>query len=118
METAGKDQYTVWSTDSNGNFVTNGTGTVSGSSSVLKSLEPSFRQDLNGDGVVGAGPTPTCQHQPANTHPNSNSNFNTEPNTDTKSNSDTDTECNSNTGTCRRKLRPAVGERGGLLRHL
>jgi serralysin len=50
----GSDQYTVWNTDINGNVVSNGTGgIVSGSSNVLKSLEPSFQQDLNGDGVIG-----------------------------------------------------------------
>ena len=55
MKIAGTDQYTVWNTDSSGNFVSNGTGgvIVSGASSVLKSLEPSFAQDLNGDGVIG-----------------------------------------------------------------
>ena len=60
LRIAGTDQYTVWNTDSNGNFVSNGTGgvIVSGSSAVLKSLEPGFRQDLNGDGVIGATPTP------------------------------------------------------------
>ena len=26
---------------------------MSGSSSVLESLEPSFQQDLNGDGIIG-----------------------------------------------------------------
>jgi serralysin len=57
----GADQYTVWNTDNNGNFVSNGTGGVfvSGSSSVLESLEPSFHQDLNGDGVIGA-PAPAA----------------------------------------------------------
>jgi len=55
----GADQYTVWNTDNNGNVVGNGTGgvLVSGSSSVLKSLEPSFQQDLNGDGVIGTAST-------------------------------------------------------------
>ena len=50
---AGADQYAVWSTDSNGNFITNFTGTVSGNSAALKSLETTFHQDLNGDGVIG-----------------------------------------------------------------
>ena len=50
----GSDQYTVWNTDFNGNVVSNGTGgvVVSGASTALKSLEPSFQQDLNGDGVM------------------------------------------------------------------
>lgn len=49
---AGTDQYGVWYTDSNGNYLSN-IGLVSGSSSALTSLEPSFHQDLNGDGVIG-----------------------------------------------------------------
>jgi serralysin len=54
----GSDQYTVWNTDANGNVVSNGTGgIVSGSSAALKSLEPSFQQDLNGDGVIGTAAT-------------------------------------------------------------
>ena len=54
MNLPGSDQYTVWNTDINGNFISNGTGgIVSGSSAALRSLEPSFQQDLNGDGVIG-----------------------------------------------------------------
>ncbi len=49
----GADQYTVWNTDSNGNYVSPVIGTVSGSSSTLVSLENTFHQDLNGDGVIG-----------------------------------------------------------------
>ena len=56
----GANQYTVWTTDSSGNYLSN-TGTLSGSSSTLQSLEASFHQDLNGDGVIGvpapSGPT-------------------------------------------------------------
>ena len=54
---AGADQYTVWNTDSNGNDTTNTIGTVSGSSTALESLETSFHQDLNGDGVIGVPTT-------------------------------------------------------------
>ena len=51
----GSDQYTVWNTDTDGNVVSNGTGgIVSGASNALKSLEPSFQQDLNGDAAIGA----------------------------------------------------------------
>jgi len=50
---ASTDQYTVWSTDSNGNYTGNLIGTVSGSSAALEALEPSFHQDMNGDGVIG-----------------------------------------------------------------
>jgi len=49
----GADQYSVWTTDADGNMLTNPTGVVSGSSYALQSLEPSFRQDLNGDGTLG-----------------------------------------------------------------
>ena len=47
------NQYTVWTTDSNGNYTGNNTGTVSGTNTVLESLESVFGQDLNGDRVVG-----------------------------------------------------------------
>lgn len=57
MRLPGADGYTVWNTDSSGNVVGNGTGgAVSGSSYELESLEPSFHQDLNGDGVIGVPP--------------------------------------------------------------
>jgi hypothetical protein len=52
LEVRYHDQYTVWNTDSSGNYLSN-TAFVSGSSSTLESLEPSFHQDLNGDGVIG-----------------------------------------------------------------
>ena len=51
----GADQYTVWLTDTNGNFVSNATGGVSGSAVSLENFETSFFQDLNGDGVIGVG---------------------------------------------------------------
>ena len=54
---AGADQYSVWTTDSAGNMLANPTGVVSGSSAALQSYEPSFHQDLNGDGTIGAAST-------------------------------------------------------------
>jgi hypothetical protein len=48
----GADQLEVWNTDPSGNFVSS-SGIVSGSSAVLQSFEPSFQQDLNGDGSIG-----------------------------------------------------------------
>jgi 20S proteasome alpha/beta subunit len=54
----GPDQYSVWDTDAQGNMLANPTGIVSGSSYALQSLEPSFQQDLNGDGTIGALTTP------------------------------------------------------------
>ncbi len=53
---AGANQYTVWNTDSSGNYISNIFGAVSGTSSALESLETSFQQDLNGDGVIGIPP--------------------------------------------------------------
>jgi hypothetical protein len=55
----GGDQYTLWTTDNSGNFVSF-ISAMPGSSAVLKSAETTFHQDLNGDGVIGvpssAGP--------------------------------------------------------------
>jgi hypothetical protein len=51
----GADQYSVWNTDSNGNQISD-TGVLSGASYTLESLETSFHQDLNGDGVIGPPP--------------------------------------------------------------
>ena len=48
----GADQYTVWSTDSGGNYLSN-IAAVSGTSIALESLETIFHEDLNGDGVIG-----------------------------------------------------------------
>ena len=47
---------TVWSTDSNGNYISNIIGQVSGTNTALEALEPIFGQDLNGDGVIGLPP--------------------------------------------------------------
>ena len=49
----GSGLYTVWSTDSNGNYLSNLIGVVSGTSTALESLETTFNQDLNGDGTIG-----------------------------------------------------------------
>ena len=59
----GTDQYTVWSTDSNGNYLSNAIGVVSGTSTALETLENTFQQDINGDGVIGiyAAPGTTLQ---------------------------------------------------------
>src|ERR1035441_8863711 len=50
---AGADQYTVWNTDSHGNYVSRPFGIVSGTSTALEAIEASFHQDLNGDGGIG-----------------------------------------------------------------
>jgi len=44
--------YTVWSTDSNGNFTSNLLSNVSGTSVALESMENTLHQDLNGDGII------------------------------------------------------------------
>ena len=63
----GTGQYTVWSTDSNGNYKGFLTGSaVSGTSSALESLEPVFRQDLNRDGVIGLYAAPGTTRQITN----------------------------------------------------
>ena len=46
-------QYTAWSTDSNGNYLSNLIPAVAGTSTALESLETTFNQDLNGDGTIG-----------------------------------------------------------------
>jgi Tryptophan-rich Synechocystis species C-terminal domain/Cadherin domain/RTX calcium-binding nonapeptide repeat (4 copies) len=46
------DQYTVWNTDSGGNYLSN-IPAVSGADYALQLLEPSFQQDLNHDGQTG-----------------------------------------------------------------
>ena len=43
----------MWSLDDSGNYLSDPTGAVSGASSLLESFEPSFQQDLNGDGQIG-----------------------------------------------------------------
>ena len=45
--------YTVWSTDSNGNYLSNLIGAVPGNSSALETFETIFNQDLNSDGTIG-----------------------------------------------------------------
>jgi 20S proteasome alpha/beta subunit len=52
---AGADQYTVWTTDSSGNYLSSAFASESGTSAALESFETSFQQDLNGDGVIGPG---------------------------------------------------------------
>ncbi|WP_407151416.1 M10 family metallopeptidase C-terminal domain-containing protein [Bradyrhizobium sp. ORS 86] len=51
FKNAGANQFSIWSTDSSGNFQSY--AVYAGNSTALESLETSFHQDLNGDGVVG-----------------------------------------------------------------
>jgi hypothetical protein len=48
--------YTVWSVDSNGNYVSDLITNAPASDIGLQSLEYSLHQDLNGDGVIGVPP--------------------------------------------------------------
>ena len=58
LKDSASGQFSIWQTDSNGNFVSYAVYT--GTSTALESLETSFHQDLNGDGVIGIPPvTPT-----------------------------------------------------------
>jgi hypothetical protein len=67
----GANEYTVWNTDSSGNYLSNVFGAVPGNSYALESLETLFNQDLNGDGVIGlyAAPGTTLQISEALTAP-------------------------------------------------
>ena len=47
------DLYSVWNTDSDGNFLSSAFGGVDGGDFRLQAREPSFQQDLNGDTVIG-----------------------------------------------------------------
>ena len=47
------DQYSVWNTDNNGNYIDNAIGVVSGASATMKSFESTFQQDFSGDGTIG-----------------------------------------------------------------
>ena len=50
LKNAATDQFSIWNTNSSGNFVSY--NVYSGNSTALESLETSFHQDLNGDGVI------------------------------------------------------------------
>ena len=51
LKNSATSQFSIWNTDSNGNFQSS--SDYAGNSTALKSLETSFHQDLNGDGVIG-----------------------------------------------------------------
>jgi hypothetical protein len=56
LKATGSDQYSVWSTNGSGNYISTVLGGVSGASFALETFETGFHQDLNGDGVIGTGP--------------------------------------------------------------
>ncbi|MGJ5178183.1 S8 family serine peptidase [Bradyrhizobium oligotrophicum] len=53
----GADLYTVWNTDSSGNYTGNPIAAVNGGNTALELLETNFQQDLNGDGLIGVPST-------------------------------------------------------------
>ena len=54
----GADKYIFWNTTSSGNWVSE-SAVVSAIELTVQSLEPSFHQDLNGDGTIGVPGSPT-----------------------------------------------------------
>src|SRR5947208_2136887 len=60
------DQYTVWNTDSSGNYISIIIGTVSGTDHPFPSPEPLRSKDLNGDGLIG--PPTTVVEANGSTH--------------------------------------------------
>ena len=62
LKLPGTNLFTIWNDDSDGNHIS-GTGSVSGTSTVLEQAEATFNQDLNGDGVVGLYATPSTTLQ-------------------------------------------------------
>ena len=46
-------KFSIWSTDSSGNYITNSLGVVSATDTGLETRETAFQQDLNGDGTIG-----------------------------------------------------------------
>ncbi|SEP23731.1 Leishmanolysin [Rhodospirillales bacterium URHD0017] len=51
------DTYNFWTTDATGRYASQ-TGSLSGSSAQMQAYEPTFNQDLNGDGVIGVNNSP------------------------------------------------------------
>lgn len=49
--------YTVWNTDGGGNVLSASISGASGTSTALESIEASFQQDLNGDGLINSAST-------------------------------------------------------------
>ena len=53
LKLAGSDEFTIWNTDSSGNYLSSAFNEALGSSAQLESYEPGFNYDLNGDGTIG-----------------------------------------------------------------
>ncbi|TYO61580.1 family 16 glycosylhydrolase [Bradyrhizobium hipponense] len=50
-------EFAVWTTDNNGNYISNLLNKVSPTDPSLKAVETTFHQDLNGDGVINTSST-------------------------------------------------------------
>ncbi len=55
------DTYTAWNVDSNGNYVSNLVGNITEADPAYPSLETTFQEDFNHDGVIGAPPVTTIE---------------------------------------------------------
>ena len=53
LKLSGSDEFTIWNTDSSGNYLSSAFNEALGTSAQLESYEPSFNYDLNGDGTIG-----------------------------------------------------------------
>ena len=53
LKLAGSDQFTIWNTDSSGNYLSSAFNEALGTSAQLELYEPGFNYDLNGDGTIG-----------------------------------------------------------------
>ena len=53
LELTGSNEFTIWNTDSSGNYLSSAFNTALGTSAQLESYEPGFNYDLNGDGTIG-----------------------------------------------------------------
>ena len=53
LELTGSNEFTIWNTDSSGNYASSAFNEALGTSAQLESYEPGFNYDLNGDGTIG-----------------------------------------------------------------
>ena len=53
LELTGSNEFTIWNTDSSGNYLSSAFNEALGTSAQLESYEPGFNYDLNGDGTIG-----------------------------------------------------------------
>jgi hypothetical protein len=66
--------FNIWSTDNNGNYITNLASGISGTSSTLENFETIFHQDLNGNGTIGNSTHATATDVASNDNGSANTN--------------------------------------------